>query len=626
MVVDPFIFGNGRIRRHRGNRHRSGVVSPLPSWGWQGEEVQRGGTELERVLDDVGVRTGDLVGVAVGRDGTVAVAADGGAVAAASIADIGRVDSSIGPRWAMWSHDTAIALAGAEVRLARAWDLVAVHRLLFGGWSSDPGRIWARLNGLSSAGLPEVRPPDLFHQVDPDDAAVVDPLDADGYVRADWVAGAWADSPGRVAAWATLARRTAMLQQGWLDASPDPVRATATARSESAAELLCAELALDGLPIDLDAAERIIAGFVGPRPRDDVEAARFRDERDALVLRHAPADSRFDLRSPGQVKSLLRRIGIEVPDTRAWRLEALRDAHPLVEALLAWRKAERVATTYGYAWLDEYVRPGPTPGVGRLCGEWWGSDGAAGRMTATAGLHNMPADMRGAVVADDGWTFVRADLGQIEPRVLAAVSADAALARASAEDDMYVPVARQLGVDRATAKVAVLGAMYGQTTGHGAQALRGLQQNYPVAMAYLDTADRTAQVGTDVRTFGGRLVRMSSTNANESSERDLRSRAAARGRYGRNAMVQGAAAEFFKLWAVTVRARIGPLGAHIVLCLHDELLVHTPLAVADQVAALVDECLREAAHRWAPPIAVGASPVRFLTDLSVIRCWADAKE
>ncbi len=177
-------------------------------------------------------------------------------------------------------------------------------------------------------------------------------------------------------------------------------------------------------------------------------------------------------------------------------------------------------------------------------------------MTATAGLHNMPADLRRAVVADPGHVFVRADLGQIEPRVLAAVSGDLRLAQATSADDLYAPVAEQLGVDRATAKVAVLGAMYGQTTGHGAQALRRLESAYPVAMGYLHDADVEGQVGRDVRTIGGRLIRMGTTNANEVSELDARRRAAARGRYARNALVQGAAAELFKMWAVTVRARL----------------------------------------------------------------------
>ena len=359
----------------------------------------------------------------------------------------------------------------------------------------------------------------------------------------------------------------------------DPKTVTATIigtiHSESAAESLCAELEHDGLPIDLAVAEALIAGFIGPRPVDAAEALTLAAERDERVLRHIPVEQRLDLRNPANVKALLRRVGIEVSDTRAWRLEELRDDHPFVDDLLTWRKAERIATTFGYAWLDTNVGAD-----GRLRGRWSGSDGAAGRMTATAGLHNMPADLRPAIVAEPGHVFVRADLGQIEPRILAAVSGDAALASAAQESDMYAPVAARLGVDRDIAKVAVLGAMYGQTTGRGAEALRGLETNYPVAMAYLADAARAAEGGNDLRTRGGRLVRMGG-NSLDASDPDGRSRAAARGRYGRNAMVQGAAAEFFKTWAAVVRARLPAVDdrARIVLCLHDELVVHAPTGV-----------------------------------------------
>jgi len=327
------------------------------------------------------------------------------------------------------------------------------------------------------------------------------------------------------------------------------------------------------------------------------------------VLRHAPAGVTADLRSPVQVRSLLARIGVDVPDTRAWRLRELCDAHPLIAALLEWRKAERIATTYGYAWLDENLGSD-----GRLRGAWTGSDGAAGRMTASAGLHNMPAAMRRAVVAADRHVFVRADLGQIEPRVLAAVSGDQSLAAAARADDLYAPVAAQLGVDRPTAKVAVLGAMYGQTTGFGAQALRRLNAAYPVAMAYLDTADRSGRAGRDLRTYGGRLIVLSTTEPRSAS------RAAAYGRYARNAMIQGAAAELFKMWAVTVRARCRHLDARIVLCLHDELLVHCPREQAETVSRIVEDGLQEAAQRWVP-----GSGVRFISDTTIVRSWSDAK-
>jgi DNA polymerase I len=273
-----------------------------------------------------------------------------------------------------------------------------------------------------------------------------------------------------------------------------------------------------------------------------------------------------------------------------------------------------MATTYGYGWLDEHVGDD-----GRLRGGWSGSDGAAGRMTAQAGLHNLPADLRPAVVAGPGHVFVRADLGQIEPRVLAAVSGDTALAMATQDDDMYAPVAARLGVDRPIAKVAVLAAMYGQTSGAAGQALHRMEREYPTAMQYLRDAEEAGRAGRHVRTRGGRLVRMWQTG-DDMAPQDERSAMAARGRYSRNAMVQGAAAELFKVWAVTVRARIAALDARIVLCLHDELLVHAPDEHADAVATAVAAGLQEAAHRWMP-----STTVRFVADVSTIRRWSDAK-
>ncbi|MEY2416139.1 MAG: polymerase [Ilumatobacteraceae bacterium] len=417
----------------------------------------------------------------------------------------------------------------------------------------------------------------------------------------------------RLARWAKLAAEVAIQQQARLAGLDDRPKAPSVARSESAATLLCTELSFDGLPMDRAEAESIVASSIGPRPRTEAEGAEQRRARDERVLRHSSNPS-CDLRNPAQVKSLLRGIGVELPDTRAWRLEAISGTHPLIDALLEWRKAERIATTFGYGWLDEHLGSD-----GRLRGDWSACDGAAGRMTASAGLHNMPAHLRSAEIAEAGHVFERADLGQIEPRILAAISDDRALAKATVEDDMYLPVAEQLGVDRATAKVAVLGAMYGQTTGHGAAALRGLELAYPVAMRYLTEADLAGQVGRDIRTYGGRLIRMVSSRA-DLDDRDSRSRAAARGRYGRNAMVQGAAAEFFKVWAVMVRARAEAFDAGIVLCLHDELLVHAPIEDGEAVADLIVDCLADAARHWAPDDAV-----RFVVDVSTIRRWSDSK-
>jgi DNA polymerase I len=543
--------------------------------------------DLVTVLAEAGVRRGDLVGLWLGPDGAVTVAVNGREWSALA-ADVGVAEETIRPRWVIWSQDTAQRLVGAGIRLTTCWDVASVQRLLSGRWRADPDYVWARLHGVPDDQIPGLASggPDLFSVAADDDAGK--------------------------ALGAAEALAAAELQQVALGDSGGGIAVT-TARSESTVELLCAELAADGLPVERAAAEDLLAEIIGPRPRTAADAAATRAARDGVVLGHAPTGVSGDLRSPGQVRSLLAAAGIDVPDTRAYRLEEFRESSPLVAALLDWRKAERIATTYGYAWLDEHLGPD-----GRLRGTWTGCDGAAGRMTASSGLHNMPAVLRRAVIAEPGHLFIRADLGQIEPRVLAAVSGDAALATATAATDMYLPVAAELGVDRPTAKVAMIAAMYGQTTGHGGTAGRGMRAAYPVAMGYLDTADRTARAGKDLRTYGGRLVRMSGSADRAATESSAAR--AARGRYGRNALIQGAAAELFKMWAVTVRARAAPLDARIVLCLHDELLVHVPAGRAEQAAELVGACLAEAARRWAPD-----DRVRFIADISTVRCWSDAK-
>lgn len=580
--------------------------------------------DLVTRLSRAGVGRGDLAGLAVAPDGSVAVGLpEGGWTASAT--EVCVADEELRPRWVTWSQQTAQRLVAAGVRITMCWDVAAVHRLLFGGWRADPGWAWAHLFDLPLDQVPasEPRPSgeaDLFDaaqelqaELNPSwrrDGDRPDPVGPDGQLRAEWARGGWADTAVRLVTWARLAHQAAQLQVEQLErmAGRGADIRVATARSESTAELLCAELSAEGLPVDAETAVRVLETIIGPRPRDEVEAAVMRAARDGEVLRHAPAGVTADLRSPVQVRSMLAAAGVDVPDTRAWRLEEFRDSHSLVAALLEWRKAERIATTYGYGWLDEHLGPD-----GRLRGAWTGCDGAAGRMTASNGLHNMPAAMRQAVIAAPGHVFVRADLGQIEPRVLAAVSGDQALAAAASADDLYLPVAAQLRVDRPTAKVAMIAAMYGQTTGHGGQAGRRMRAAYPVAMAYLDAADRSARAGRDLRTYGGRRVRMSGVPADAA-------RLAARGRYGRNALIQGAAAELFKMWAVTVRARSLPLGARIVLCLHDELLVHVPQDHGELTARLVGECLEETAARWAP-----GGRVRFIADTGVIRSWADAK-
>ena len=554
--------------------------------------------------------------VVVGGRAAVVPREPGGPVVVGDLATVVRRAAELEvqqhPRWLVASAAEALRpLVAAGVRVQRCWDVAEVHRLLHGGWRADLARVWASANGLDPDRAPKPAGDDLFDLLDGGSAAGGDGADPDaavrpdGYLRPDVLDPSWATSERRFqAVAAALTKLAARQEQQLRDLGP---RAVAAAYSESAAAVLCLELERDGLPVDRRAAEDLIAAAAGRRPDDEKDAERIRRERDARVLVHAPGRESTDLRNPAQVRDLLAAAGVSVPNTRKFVLEPFRQTHPLVDALLEWRKEERIATTYGYRWLDEHVGPD-----GRLRGGWTACDGAAGRMTAQNGLHNLPAPLRPAVVAEPGQVFVRADLGQIEPRVLAVVSGDRAFAEATRADDLYAPVAAKLGIERKVAKVAVLAAMYGQRSGAAGRALGDLERAYPVAMGLLDDAYASGVARQPLRTFGGRRINLDAAWAGSDD--------GGRGRFARNAVIQGSAAELFKAWAATVRHVTAPMGAQIVLCLHDELLLQAPEERADEVAEAVGRCLDDSARRWA-----GTEDVRFVADTSIIKRWSDAK-
>ncbi len=570
-------------------------------------------------LTDLGIRERGSLAVVLDRERGLGLAtsrASCGLTTATGdpVAVAAAIERRWGPRWVWWDRATADALVAGGAVVARCWDVTVVHRLLVGGFRASVAGVWATLNGLDPATIPAMGQLDLLavgdEGGDPDD-----PRRPDGHLRPEWIDGGWSRSSARMARWAALVLEASTAQEALLGQGPDPARARSTAHAESAAELLCAELARYGLPLDPDEAARIITGIAGPRPTGAADESEAMARRDRAVLRHLDPPRPVNLRNPAEVKAMLHRTGLDLPDTRAWRLEQVRATSPLIDALLTWRKAERVATTYGWSWLDRHVSGG------RLRGQWSSTDGAAGRMTASAGLHNLPAPMRPAVAAEPGHRFVRADLAQIEPRVLAAVSGDPVLIAATADADLYQPVAERLGVDRDTAKVAVLGAMYGATTGESAGALRGLERNYPVAMAFLEEAAARGRRGEDLRTIGGRRIPLGRGSSPDGDLDRAVAAAAARGRYARNALIQGAAAEFFKVWAVIVRGRVAANGARVVLCLHDELLVHTPTGQAEAVAGIVTDAVTEAAFYWSPQ-----PEVRFGVEVAVVARWSEAKD
>ena len=78
--------------------------------------------------------------------------------------------------------------------------------------------------------------------------------------------------------------------------------------------------------------------------------------------------------------------------------------------------------------------------------------------------------------------------------------------------------------------------------------------------------------------------------------------------------------EKFKAWAATVRLELRPIDARIVLCLHDELLVHVPGDRADDAVGVLRAALDRTAGWWFP-----GGRTRFVAQITAGRRWVDAK-
>ena len=96
--------------------------------------------------------------------------------------------------------------------------------------------------------------------------------------------------------------------------------------------------------------------------------------------------------------------------------------------------------------------------------------------------------------------------------------------------------------------------------------------------------------------------------------------ARARGRFARNFVVQGSAADWALLLLAALRQSCAGMAAELVFFQHDEVIVHCPEEEAEAVVAAIRE-----ASGLAGRLTFGHTPVRFPFTTAVVECYADAK-
>jgi len=192
--------------------------------------------------------------------------------------------------------------------------------------------------------------------------------------------------------------------------------------------------------------DRLLAELLGPRPALGALPRRLRELAERIGAAFGGRQVSPD--SSAQLVRAFAAAGVTSP--RPARTCCAGVDHPAVPLLLEYKELSRLHAAHGWSWLDSWVwagrfRPEYVPG-GVVSGRW---------ATRGGGALQIPRAVRRAAVADPGWTFVVADAGQLEPRVLA--------------------------------------AMYGQAGGEAGQ-LRGVRRSrFPEAVGHVEAAARAGR-------------------------------------------------------------------------------------------------------------------------------------
>jgi DNA polymerase-1 len=306
--------------------------------------------------------------------------------------------------------------------------------------------------------------------------------------------------------------------------------------------------------------------------------------------------------------------------TSAAVLEALREAHPIVEKILQYRELTKLKSTY--------IDPLPDlihPKTGRLHTRFNQTATATGRLSSSdPNLQNIPVRtplgqrIRRAFIAEEGWLLVALDYSQIELRVLAHLSGDEHLIRVFQEGrDIHTETASWMfgvpreAVDplmRRAAKTINFGVLYGMSAHRLSQELaipyeeaqafiERYFQSFPKVRAWIEKTLEEGRRRGYVETLFGRRRYVPDLEARVKSVREAAERMAF------NMPVQGTAADLMKLAMVKLFPRLEEMGARMLLQVHDELVLEAPKERAEAVARLAKEVM-EGVYPLAVPLEV----------------------
>lgn len=299
-------------------------------------------------------------------------------------------------------------------------------------------------------------------------------------------------------------------------------------------------------------------------------------------------------------------------------LESLIDKHPMIPLILRYRFISKLNSTYciGLAKLIDQ------DGKIRTC--FMQSLTQTGRLSSKdPNLQNIPVrekegrELRKAFIASDNCKLVVADYSQIELRLLAHCSQDRELLTAyNSNKDIHAYTASLVhGVDlsavtpemRSAAKAVNFGIIYGisdfglsTTIGipvyKAKEFIKRYFEAYPSVWEYMQKNVELAKEKGYAETIFGRQRKIIEINSSNYNLRSFGERVAM------NMPLQGSAADIIKIAMIKVynALKCNNYKAKLIMQIHDELIIDTPINEVDKVKALLRQCMEDAVKLSVP--------------------------
>ncbi len=352
------------------------------------------------------------------------------------------------------------------------------------------------------------------------------------------------------------------------------------------------------------------------------------------------AGTEFNLNSPKQLGEVLfdqmklednpKKTKTGQYQTNEQTLTGLAHKHEIVKWILQYREATKLKGTYVDTLPDAVFEK-----TGRVHTTFGQLATATGRLVSSnPNLQNIPIrteqgqEIRKAFIArDDGHVLLSADYSQIELRIMAELSGDAAMLQAFESGlDIHTATAGKVhhlmpdGVTpemRREAKMINYGLMYGMST-FGLASRLGIPrqeageivehyfEQFPGIRKYIDDTIAFAREHGYVKTIIGRRRYLRDINSRNATTRNAMERNAV------NTPIQGSGADMIKLAMIRIREAFAQEGfrSEMILQIHDELLFDVVHEELDPVKDVVERCMIEALPMKVPievEVGVGRS-------------------